>query len=390
MTAGTLERLLAGIERIAPSCAEQAAAAQACGRLSDALVEEMRGLGLFRLWIPASCGGFELTLPQALRVYEAAAAVDGAFGWATMIGSGGGLFAACLEAPVAREIFGRPDALIAGSGAPGGRAERTAQGYRVSGRWRYASGATHATTFTANCTVTERGEPVRDAHGEPLIRAMAFTPAQVHLAGNWHSSGMAATDSQDFSVEDAHVPAERTFSVFTEAPRESGPLYRLPFEVLTELPVTAVALGIARHCLAQFAALAHERGAAAQPGPLAAAAGALVAERFAQANARVALDGAGVRELAEDAWSAALGARPLSGTQRAAITAGCATTVADLRHTIGELLALSGMSALRQDHPLARGWRDLQAVAAHVSVSPAQLPGAGSALLQFAQASRRR
>src|SRR5690606_40607732 len=68
----------------------------------------------------------------------------------------------------ARAVFGPSAAVIAGSGAPDGRAERVPGGYRVQGRWRYASGAPYATTVTANCIVTRGGEPVRGDDGEPL------------------------------------------------------------------------------------------------------------------------------------------------------------------------------------------------------------------------------
>src|SRR5690606_333711 len=109
--------------------------------LPDEVVNLLVRHRLFRLWIPRRYDGLELTLPDALAVYERAAQIDGSLGWAVMIGAGGGLFAAYLEESAAREIFGPASAVIAGSGAPDGRAERAAGGYRVSGRWRYASGA---------------------------------------------------------------------------------------------------------------------------------------------------------------------------------------------------------------------------------------------------------
>jgi hypothetical protein len=49
-------------------------------------------------------------------------------------------------------------AVIAGSGAATGRAEVVPGGYRVSGRWRFVSGAQYATTSTANCLVTLASE----------------------------------------------------------------------------------------------------------------------------------------------------------------------------------------------------------------------------------------
>src|SRR5690606_5347917 len=113
-----------------------------------------------------------------------------------------------------------------GSGAPEGRAEEVAGGYRICGRWRYASGAHHASVFTASCIVTRGGEPVHDADERVLIRAMAFEPAQVRIIETWDTSGLRGTGSHNFEVRDAFVPQRCSFSVF-DVPREPGPIYRL-------------------------------------------------------------------------------------------------------------------------------------------------------------------
>ena len=121
-----------------------------------------------------------------------------------------------LQGNVSLRLFGPPGALIAGSGAPDGRAERVAGGYRVTGRWRYASGAHYASTFTANCIVTRSGAPQLDASGAPLIRAMAFPPGAVRILPSWQVSGMRGTGSHDFEVADVFVPEHHSFSVFTD------------------------------------------------------------------------------------------------------------------------------------------------------------------------------
>lgn len=372
----TSHRLLERLAELAPQVRQHSAPAERSARLPPELVQGIIERDLFRLWVPRSCGGHELSLPDALRIHAAAARLDGALGWTVMIGAGGGLFAAWLEQDVAREIFGRPESVVAGSGAPSGRAERVAGGYRVSGRWRYASGAYHASVFTANCVVTEGGTPLEDAEGRPLVRAMAFEPSQVRIVAAWDTSGMRATGSEDFTVEDVFVPGHRSFSL-AEPPRERGPLYRLPFEVLTELPVAAVGVGIARHALDAFASLAH--GKARNGAPL--ARDPLVRQRFAESAARVKLAEAGLGRLADEAWQAACDERTLTPVERATITAGAATIVETMRGAVDALAALAGMNAIQQDDELARAWRDLQALGAHASVSPINLTAAGAALL---------
>jgi alkylation response protein AidB-like acyl-CoA dehydrogenase len=229
--------------------------------------------------------------------------------------------------------------------------------------------------------VMEGGKLVFTADGKPLIRAMAFEPPQVTILPVWDPTGMRGTGSDDFEVRDAFVPEHRSFSLVTDTPREPGPLYRLPFGVLTELPVTAVAIGIARHALDAFSALARVKkipgaGTLLMTDPL-------VQSMYGMAHATWQSAKASIESLAHKAWDTVRANRTLSQTDLAEITAGCALSVAKLRRAVGELIALSGMSAIQPESELGRAWRDLQALAAHGSVSPRHLGAAGAVLLEI-------
>jgi indole-3-acetate monooxygenase len=378
----TADQLIQKLEAQTDALREQARESDRRQRLPEQIVQTLVGLGLFRLWIPKRYDGLESALVPTLAIYEAAARIDGSIGWAVMIGAGGGLFAAYLDPAAAGEIFAPSEALIAGSGAPDGRAEQEALGYRVTGRWRYASGAHYATTFTANCQVTAGGKPVLDASGQPLIRAMAFTLSQVTIVPNWNTTGMRGTGSHDFEVRDALVPERRTFSVFTDAPRESGILYRLPFSVLTELPVTAVAIGIARHALDAFATLARRRKP--HGGEHSLVEDPSVQAQYARSHARWYAARATLYALAEQAWRIVRDAQPLGVPELGEITACCSVCIAQLQAAVGDLAALAGMRAITEEDAFARAWRDLQTLAAHASVSPLHGPSSGRALLQAA------
>ncbi|MET0661038.1 MAG: acyl-CoA dehydrogenase family protein [Steroidobacteraceae bacterium] len=379
MSHQSIDPLLARVQERTALWRRYAHAAERLTRLPDEVVRSLIELELFRLWIPQRHGGLELDLPRTLQIYEAVAAADGSVGWAVMIGAGGGLFAAYLEADAADRLFAHKDALIAGSGAPDGRAERVAGGYRASGRWRYASGAHYASTFTASCVVTNDGVPAMDADGTPLIRAMAFAPGQVTIIPTWNVSGLRGTGSHDFEVADAFVPEQHTFSVFTDVPRESGPLYRLPFDVLTQLPIAAVALGIARHALQSFAALARSKKSSVSRALL--IDDPLTQHRYAESHAQWRFAQARVHALAASVWQRTLAARELSAHELAEITATCCSCLAQLNISIGDLARLTGMTAIAMEHDFARAWRDLQALSAHVAISPYRMAAAGRTLL---------
>jgi alkylation response protein AidB-like acyl-CoA dehydrogenase len=367
-------RLLGRLEALAVDFAPHLAQSEQQARLSPLISGPLLEAGFFRLWIPAAVGGLELPLPDALRLYEAAAAIDGSLGWAIMIGAGGGLFGAWLPLDGARELFAPAAALVAGSGAPGGCAERVPGGYRVRGAWRFASGAHYASVFTAACVVTAGGTAVPDAAGRPLIRAMSIPPARVRILESWDPTGMRGTGSHDFEVEAAFVPEHHTFSVITDAPRETGPLYRLPFDVLTELPVSAVGIGIARHALQEFARLLPPQKAGGSGA-------AAVAQRFAQACAVLEQASATVSALGEEAWRTVVSGGLLEPMQLARITAVCSVTQEQLRAALGELAGVAGMRAIERRSAWSRAWRDLQALGAHGSLAPQRLVESGRVLL---------
>lgn len=370
-------RLLGRLDSLAVDFAPHLAQAEQQARLPSQICLTLLHEGFFRLWIPAAVGGLELSLPEALRIYEAAAAIDGSVGWAVMIGAGGGLFAAWLPAAGARELFAPATALVAGSGAPSGHAERVPGGYRVRGTWRFASGAHYASVFTAACVVSADGSTQLDAAGQPLIRAMSIPPARVRILDSWDPTGMRGTGSHDFEVHDAFVPEHHSFSVITDEPRDSGALYRLPFGVLTELPVSAVGLGIVRRALHEFACL--------PPAQKSAAAGsALVNQRFAHACAVFEQASAAVTALAQEAWGTVCGGGSLTAAQLARITAVCSVSHEQLRAAIDALAGVAGMRAIERRGGWSRAWRDLQALGAHGSLAPQRLVHSGAVLLDQA------
>jgi len=376
MLSDDLRRRLDRLEQIAHS---RTTGPDSATDLSEEIAGTLKQLSLFKLWVPKRYGGFELDLPQTLQLYESAAAIDGAVGWAVMIGAGGGLFAAYLQPGAAHELFSPQDAVVAGSGAPNGRAERIVGGYRATGRWRYASGARYATTFTANCFVTSGGNPVPDNTGKPLIRAMSFAPADVTIIPTWNATGMRSTGSHDIEVRDVFVPEDHTFSVFTDPSQETGPLYRLPFEVLTQLPVAAVACGIAGHALSAFAGLAAGKRAAGSNTTLAES--EMARSVYAQSHARWLNTRLALHGLASRTWEALVSRGPPSEYELAEISSSCALFVSDLQEAVQRVGSISGMNAVAHDSAFARAWRDLQTLAAHASVSPQVYGSAGSGLL---------
>jgi hypothetical protein len=110
----TTQRMLAEVRKLGPDIISRGAEIEALRHIPSDLLEALREIGIFRMFVPRSHGGLELDLPSAVEIIRALANIDGSIGWNAMIGSGGGIFAPLLP----REIYDR--IYENGPGAPPG------------------------------------------------------------------------------------------------------------------------------------------------------------------------------------------------------------------------------------------------------------------------------
>ena len=199
----------------------------------------------FHLFVPKERGGLDYTLSQGMRVIEAYSRIEGNLGWIVQIGAGGGVFAAYLEEKVAAEFLSRPDQVIAGSDFVGGKALPVKGGYQVSGEWKYASGALHATAFTGNCRIIEGPDKGK-------IKAVIVPADQVTVDKDWNAMGMRATDSHSFRIDSVFVPENHTFVVAPDHLLIENRLLKLPFLLYARALFTPVLIGIAYHYLSLY------------------------------------------------------------------------------------------------------------------------------------------
>src|SRR5215831_17728025 len=89
-------RLLANIQELAPGITSRAAEIGVSRRMPPDLVEALRSIGIFRMFVPQSHGGLELDMPAALEIFTAISRIDGSVGWTAMIGGAHGIFAPLL------------------------------------------------------------------------------------------------------------------------------------------------------------------------------------------------------------------------------------------------------------------------------------------------------
>ncbi|MFD0361174.1 acyl-CoA dehydrogenase family protein [Nocardia sp. GCM10030253] len=237
--------ILARAQSLAPRLRERAEEIERARRLPSDIVDLLRDAGVFRMAFSHAWGGPELTSIEQTEVVEALAYGDASVGWCAMIGSDTGLYARFLDEAVAKEMFPSIDMVTAGLLFPTGRAERVSGGFRLTGRWQFGSGITHADWVVSGAFIQRDGQPERDADGAPDSRLFMVPRAKVEIIDTWHTTGLAGSGSCDYTITDIFVPEEHTLE-FATVRGETGPLSQ-PEVHMRNMP--AVPLGVARAAL---------------------------------------------------------------------------------------------------------------------------------------------
>lgn len=328
----------------------------------------MAEAGLFRMCVPQIFGGAEVDAATMVEAIEELAKADGSAGWCAMICATSGLVSAYLPEDTAREVYAQgPTVVTGGVYAPHGRASVVAGGYRVSGRWPFASGCEHCTWLMGGCVVLDDGKPRLLANGQPDSRMMLFPAADVEIIDTWTVSGLRGTGSHDIAVTDRFVPEGRSVSLITDRPGQPGPLYTFPVFGLLALGIAGVALGIARSAIDELVRLAAAKTPTSNRRRLGER--AVIQMQVAEAEALLRAARAFLFDAIGDAWQSAQGAGALSVTQRAVLrlaathAATSAAKVVDLMYTAGGGTSIYAASALQ------RQFRDIHVVTQHMMVA---------------------
>ena len=371
---------LARARELTPMIAAAADEAEKLRRLPSALVDQLHEARLFRMLYPRSVGGDEVEPGIYVLAVAELARADGSVGWCVSIANSIGLFAPYLGLDAARRVFGPPRSTCAwgppndchGIAVPGG--------YRVTGRWDFASGCRHSTWMGAHGTIIEPDGSLRlNRFGRPTIRTWLFPAEQATLLDNWNPIGLRGTASESYMVKDLFVPEELTGT--REDPtlrREPGKLYAFPQQTLYSVGIASVALGIARGMLDAFVELAQKK---TPRGTGRLADSAVIQAEIARCEARLGAAQAYLMDTVRDIYDRAEEAAPIDVPDRArarlagshAITS--ATAVADWTYKA------AGVDAIFPGSPFERRFRDIHTVTQQIQSRDAHYESVGQVLL---------
>ena len=369
--AGVGEKLRA----LRPGIKARALATERAARVPAETIAALREAGLFDIVKPKAFGGYECDFDALVDATIDLAKACAATAWV------GGLLAAhqwllaSFPAEAQHDVWDRnPDALLCGSYAPSAKATAVSGGYRLSGRWSFASGCDNS--HWAFCAALL--PPAQD--GAPPVAAFLLVPARDYaIDDTWQVVGLAGTGSKTLVIDDAFVPKHRilTFAETTSGRTpgtkvySANPTFAIP--MLCNIPscLAAVAVGTALGALDDYIETTRARvtrGAVA-------GANSRMAE-FATVQLRVAEAAASTdaaREvLLRDLRAVARLARErkeISIEDRIFCRRGQAFAVSLAIRASEALNASTGGAGLDLSNSVQRAWRDANAVGRHISMN---------------------
>ena len=383
MSATTNVKIAAAVREVLPLIDESAAESEQARRIVQPVIDRLTATGVFHTFVPAERGGSEIDLASALRLFEDVSAIDGSSGWVTMIIACSGLLSAYLPREGAKTIFGEaPGAVTCGVVAPRGTAVTVERGYRITGRWPFASACHHSSWIALNCLVETNGEMEKLPNGAPDLRFAMLPVSDVEILDTWHVAGLRATGSNDIAVNDVFVPREHTYGFIIDPPCSAATLYKVSVPSLFATAVAACALGIGRGALDEIKEIAPKRSPVSRPGPLSEWGHAQM--EFAHGEAELRSARAFFYTALQDVWAAHdRGAAPTI-EQLALVRLASTHAVEGAVRAVDAAYSLGGGSAIYETSRLQRRFRDIHTLTQHFLVAPATIELSGRALFGLA------
>ena len=361
--------LLARASRLRPLLERNAEATDAGRRLTDEVVAAIREEGLCRLMVPERFGGYETSIRTYLEVTAELGRGCGSTAWVASLINVCAWLAALFPERAQHDIWGsNRDAWVAGSLAPHGDAKAVEGGWRVTGRWPWASGSLHAQW--AAC-----GIHMNNAEGQTVNFGLSLMPmSDLTIEDTWFMAGMKGTGSNTIVANDVFVPEHRflpyppAFQGHYRTEHLDEVTYRVALVPVTILILVGSQLGLARAALDHVIAKAPTRGVThTSLAKQSESAGFQI--QVAEAAAKIDTAYLHAFRAADDLDRAAESGRHPDLVPRARVRLDTALAAKYSREAVDLLADAHGTSSLADVNQMQRLWRDVHVASRHAITS---------------------
>ena len=350
--------------------------------ICEPLLTDLHDARLFRLLLPRTVGGEQVEPGIYFQAVEAVSRYDASVGWNMFVANSSALIAPFLALETARVIFTDPRTIVAWGPPNACVAEAVPGGYRISGRWDFASGCRQANWIGVHAHVREADGTLRlNRLGRPTVRTLLMPVEQATLLDTWHTIGMRGTGSDSYRVDGVFV--SEAFSSTREDPtlrREPGPLYAFTMQGLYAVGVAGVAIGTARAMLSAFVEFAQRKTPRGQ-GRLAES--ATVRADVARCEAGLGSARAYLLETLADIYTRADEIAPIGVEDRGRVRLACANAIHVAIEVVDWVYKATGVDAIFPGalNPFERRFRDMHTLSQQIQSRSSHFEAVGQILL---------
>ncbi|MCC6778056.1 MAG: hypothetical protein IT537_15700 [Hyphomicrobiales bacterium] len=359
------EELVERARAMVPALRERARRATAERRLPDVTIAEMQELELARCLQPVMFGGYASDYRVFTRVIRTLAQGCGSTAWVYGVFGEHNWLIGMYPEEAQHAVWGdNPRVLTASSFTPTGTCTTVPGGFRLSGRWSFASGCDHAHWLLLGAFVD----------GDPTQERVFLVPMRAAtIVDDWNVLGLAGTGSKTVVLRDVMVPAAHSLT-----PREMKagtapgaalhrgyPLYAAPRSLFSTFSLSSVPVGLAERAVEEFVAATRERVSRGTRMAEVESMQVTLAEASAKVEAAVAM----VETTCARGYAAMMGAEAMTTELAAWSKRNSAYATRLALEAVSSIFNVAGAGALRLDHPLQALFCDVNAGAAHLSLT---------------------
>src|SRR5256885_2131786 len=268
----------------------------------------------------------------------------------------------------------------------GGRAVPIDGGFRVTGRWPFGTGCQESSWMLGSFQIFDGDQPRRSPDGTSVYWRGLFARSEAQIvAGSWDVTGMRATGSFDWTVDDVFLPERRAMPhagipLDNQWERWPGITYALPVQCWVGPHHSAVITGIARAGIDALIELAGGKQPRGRPAGLLCE-NPQVQDAVGRADAILNAGRAYRSTMITELWNTIAAGKETTLEQRARCRLASAYAGESARQAMDLVYRHGGSTSFKRDSRLAECWRDLHTVGQTVTLAPEWYPIGGPGYL---------
>lgn len=363
-------KLVERIHQVGPLLREQALVADRNRMLPQATIEALEYADVWRISTLKRYGGYEGGTSMLLEAARTVGYYDPAAAWCVVISNGSVMLTNRFGDDMLDEVFVNGPIKAASIFAqPQGTATPDGEGWRISGKWPFASNSTHSDWALGILFIKDEKNPAAQQVGFVLMRRDEF-----EIQDTWFTIGMRGSGSNTMVAENLWVPHNRVITfqdLMGDGPEKNPDATfgrRLTPHLAMSTSIQAPSLGAAYAALDHTTELSGKRGITYTHYQKQLDSGAFVQNLGA---ASIKIDGAYLllERAAAEIDAAASGIKPIPLERRARHRAGIGHAGHEMVEALNDLCWLQGTSAFAENSFLGRMWRDVNTGTRHASIT---------------------